>query len=82
MAEWLQLIASTINWRLLWQRLWALVYNLKNSWKFKLVAELMEEIYFVYWPKLHSGILENEQKNWAGPPPLINDAFFSSGERP
>ena len=27
MAEWLQLIASTINWRLSWQRLWALVSN-------------------------------------------------------
>ena len=25
LAEWLQLIVSTINWRLLWQRLWALI---------------------------------------------------------
>ena len=25
LAEWLQLIASTINWRLSWQRLWALL---------------------------------------------------------
>ena len=41
LAEWLQLIASTINWRLSWQRLWALVPT--RSWIITLIASFLHE---------------------------------------
>ena len=38
LAEWLRLIASTINWRLLWQRLWALVTMAPNKPRYSLTS--------------------------------------------
>ena len=36
LTEWLQLIASTINWRLSWQRLWALIEMWQNHCHLKI----------------------------------------------
>ena len=54
LAEWLQLISSTINWRLSWQRLWALSDTLLALLSLRISADFCASLLFHL--KLHQNI--------------------------